>query len=334
MKATDPAHGEAAADTVAIEFPALFVAASEASRRGKAWTKGLAFMETMLVLAGLGIAAVAASSLVALPTMDLANAVSAVIAGAFLGSIFLKVLSRSAGYDDDWYVGRAVAEAVRSESWSYMMRVAPYATDAADEAFAQKIAELLARSREIRHGPVASGAIDSQISGAMIAVRALTLNERRQVYVRQRLRDQISWYNRRAANHRRWSSIWLIATVACQVVAAVLAFSALHEVVMSREMNPPGQSGEVFLRVMSLLGATALAITAWTQLNRDEELAKAYGFSVQELALTVGQAERARTEDQLAAAVAAGEAVIRRENRAWLARRIEVIESTGLGESN
>lgn len=314
-----------------IEYPALFEAASSASRRGKTWFKRLVVLDSGLVLAGLVIGAISVSPLFGVASMNVADFVAAVVAGAFLGSLFLKVMNRNSGWEDDWYVGRAVAEAVRSESWGYMMRIAPYADDTADDAFAGKIADLLARSKDIRVGANANTVMPTQMTDAMAAVRARGLTERRQIYLSERIHDQIDWYSRRAATHRRWGTIWLIATVVCQVLAAVFAFSALHEAVMGSGMNPADDHAQIFLRVMSLLGSGALAIGAWAQLNRDDELAKAYAFSVQELALTAGQLERARTEDQLAAAVMATESVISRENRSWLARRVEVVDSPGHG---
>ena len=89
-------------------------------------------------------------------------------------------------------------------------------------------------------------------------------------------------------------------------------------------------TGEV-LSEASLAASAAIAVTAWTQLNRDDELAKAYGVSLQELLLIAGAAGRATNDEAFAPVVRDGEQAIGRENSVWVARRSERYESPEFG---
>ena len=74
---------------------------------------------------------------------------------------------------------------------------------------------------------------------------------------------------------------------------------------------------------MALLGAVAVAMTAWSQLNRFDELARAYGSALQELLLISAMAEGISSEEQLAETVQDAEEAVGREHRLWVARRTQ-----------
>jgi len=128
---------------VKIEYPALYIAASEASKRGQRLHKLIALAELSLTVAGLAIAAVIGLAVLlevlpgeptfppgipAPPFMPpgTESFVALALAGTFLAAFVLRFVGHSASYDDDWFTGRAVAESAKSDAWRYMMRVPPY----------------------------------------------------------------------------------------------------------------------------------------------------------------------------------------------------------------
>jgi len=309
-----------------IEYPALFTSASEASKRGKRTFQRLTLLELALVLGGLVLAVLASISLAQRTQAhtgmtDPWSTVAAIsTAATFFAALVVKLINRAGHYDDDWYVGRAVAESVRGEAFRYMMRVAPYQTDDADRAFGLAIGQFLKRAEGIRQGVDRLPARPSLITPSMRAVHDLDLTGRREAYLNARIGEQIDWYSKSSAKHRRSERRWFALTVFFQLAAAVFAFLAVHLAVDDEAV------GSFFLRIMSLCGALVLAFTAWTQLNRDEELSKAYAISLQELVLVSDAVERADSDDKLNAAVNDAEAVLARENKSWAAKRAAPID--------
>jgi hypothetical protein len=317
-----------------IEYPALYVAASEASKRGQRLYKWLSIVELLLVIAGL-VVAVGASFLPKGPELPPGippppgeppsgpeRLAVLAMAGAFLGAFVVKFLGHSASYDDDWFTGRAVAETTKSISWRYMMRVPPYQGDDADHHFTLDLASLVRRAGQIRQALDRLPVRPQQISETMRQVRGMSLPERRDFYVTRRLLEQAAWYGRRGAGHRRLASRWFWISVFFQLAAAGIALLALQSV------------DSTLLRLMSLFASAAIAITAWTQLNRDDELAKTYASALQELLLVAETAESVGSEEALADVVAEGEEAIGRENKVWVAKRSERHESPEFGHAD
>ena len=313
--ATEPAgtiDAITAGPTQRIDYPALYVAASDASKSGQTTIKVLSILEIGLTLLGLVIATVAKQ-------VAGASGNGWVIAGSALPLLLapiLKLLASSSGFERDWFNGRSVAETVKSLSWRYMMRSEPYQVVDADQAFTSDLATILRRRPDIRQALNSLPNHPAQITPVMRSVRQLDIAGRRDVYATRRLDDQANWYRRKSASSRRWATIWFWTSVAFQLVAAGAAITAL---VM------PGNS-ELPLTLVSILASASLAGTAWTQLSRYDEMAKSYAVALQEVLLVASLARDFQTDDELNKFVDAGELAISRENSLWVARRLESAE--------
>ena len=229
----------------------------------------------------------------------------------FLLALMIKFLTRSSSYDDDWFNGRAIAETVKSTAWRYMMRVPPFAGDDADDELTSELAALLNDSAGLRHAVRNLPGDAHQLTASMHTVHDLDFDGRRRVYVNRRLLEQAHWYRQRSAKHSRSAGRWFWVAIVCQVLAVLSALLALAAVAAH-------QGSDVITpvtRAMSLLASLAIAVTAWTQLSRDDELARSYAVSLQELLLIAGAAERAKTEEVFAAVVRDGEGAISARER-------------------
>jgi hypothetical protein len=190
-----------------------------------------------------------------------------------------------------------------------MLRVPPFDSDAtANEAFlAQVRAAFLARPR--LHAALASTPMGQhQITPEMTALRHLPVEERRQTYQVRRLTDQARWYQRKSLANRRQADLWFWLTLVAEVAGLGIATSSL--------VVPAVDSWHV----LSLVAAVATAATAWSQLNRHDELSKAYGLAFEELLLIDGLADMADTEEALARVVDEAESAISREHTMWMAK--------------
>jgi hypothetical protein len=318
-----------------VDYPALYLAAADASSRGQRLFKRMTGTELSVTLVALSLGlvlsiAVATGSVPTAIRQGMDAVLGAAVALLFLLALLVKFLNRSSSYDDDWFNGRAIAETVKTLSWRYMMRVPPLDGPDADDQFRAELASLLDASAGLRQAVDSLPSRPQQISQSMRTVRERELPDRRDFYVHRRLLDQARWYRRRSAEHHRRATRWFWAAIVFQVLAVVFALMAVVSVIA-------GQSSDFeapFLRAMSLLASLAIAVTAWTQLGHDDELSRAYAVSLQELLLIAGAAERAQTDAAFGAVVRDGEEAIGRENRVWVAKRAERFKAPDLGTAD
>ena len=288
-----------------IEYPALYQAASQSSRRGQQLFKLLTWIELGLVVLGAGAAAVASLSI-------MSERLVALLAGtAFLLAIVTRLSARARQDDSAWFDGRAVAETVKSQTWRFVMRATPFDQDStADRAFAEHLGRTLRARAGLR---ILADVVPErgQITGQMRAVRNLPIIQRRDLYVAGRIRDQVDWYCRSARRHRRMSARWSILAITSEGLAILTAAVAV------------ANESLALLDLFGVFGALAAALTALNQLGRHEESARAYSLACQELLTIASLAESVRTEDDLAVLVQDAEGAISREHTMWMAKRAE-----------
>jgi hypothetical protein len=295
------------------DYPALYVAASGAAKHGQTVHRRLSLADIGLTTVGLAVILAAAwlQPLVGLPAALLTNLTIVVSALSFLVALLLKFIARASAFDSDWYNGRALAETVKGLAWRYMMRTPPYEAADADRRFSVDLAQLLRRAPGFRQATDRLPARPQQISTLMRDVRRLPIAGRRTYYLTARLLDQADWYQARSVASNRAGTRWFWLSVLLQVAAAALALAAL------------AGGGDALLRVIAVLASVALAFSAWSQLNRYDELARSYATAFQELSLTAAAAGDDGGRASLDELVRDGEEAIGREHRMWVAKRGE-----------
>jgi hypothetical protein len=293
------------------DYPSLFRAADGASRFGQRWYRFLIGAELVLVVLAAGFSV---ADGVVPGSWKAAAAVG--VAVAMAGSLVSRLTSRWRRDDKKWFDGRAVAESVKTESWRYMMRLEPFHDDpTADRQFIAALQETL-RGRPDLIPDVDSG-VASPITTVMREVRALPLVARRDLYLRDRLKDQAGWYASKAKQNREGAQYWFLVTITAQMIALALA--------IVRPSFPVAALG-----VIAFLSAAAAAATAWGQISRHDELSRSYGLAAEEIRTLSGLAEIARTQDELAEIVELGELSISREHTMWVAKRVEALSASQL----
>jgi SMODS and SLOG-associating 2TM effector domain 3/SMODS and SLOG-associating 2TM effector domain 1 len=286
------------------DYPALYQAASDASRDGQNTYKRLVQADLALVVTGAMLGALA----FLVPT-SYAAYFAAVAAIVLLGSVVAKYVNRQRTDDKEWFDGRAVAESVKTLTWRYMMRLEPFEDDTTCD---QKFIDELDATREARSGlqyrvgSLGEGA--EQITPRMREVRKLPVEERRDLYVKERLEDQARWYGKKSEDNRRIANRLFWAALAAQFVALALA--------VWRVASPSAG-----LSLVGPLLALAAAFTAWTQLGRNDELSKSYALANQELLSIKALADTVGNEQELVKVVRDGEGAISREHTMWIAKR-------------
>jgi anti-sigma-K factor RskA len=212
--------------------------------------------------------------------------------------------------DKIWFDGRAVAESVKTATWRFMMRVAPFHKDSdAETLFLADLKEIReARPHLGKHLASAMNADGSAITNFMKERRSSSLEERREFYVTARIRDQRTWYAKKAKWNVNTGAKWFWAIAILQVVIVILA-------IVQAASGGPG------INPIPIVTTCAAAMAAWSQMKRHEELAQSYALAAQELEEIEAIANNQAGEEAFAQIVEQAENSISREHTMWCARR-------------
>ncbi|HEY4380554.1 MAG TPA: DUF4231 domain-containing protein [Acidobacteriaceae bacterium] len=227
--------------------------------------------------------------------------------GAFVSTFILKERK----FEDTWYLGRAVAESVKTRAWSYMMAAQPYPLakppSEVDSAFIADIRKIVHEAPSITIVR-AKGKTRDEITAGMRKVRNSSLPERMTTYLSCRIIDQRDWYSDKSiANANKESNIF-VAVLCSQFVAAIVALMGV--------INNYPVSGSA-----SVLATISSCFIAWLQVKKYQETAQAYSVASRELGLIAALAESITDEANAAKFVEESESAVSREHTLWIARR-------------
>lgn len=288
------------------DLPAVFRAADCSSISAQKQYLWLIFLDLLLVIAS----AVATSFAVASAPMRSWLALFGSV--CFLGGLVVTGLVIRTGYDRRWFQARAVAESAKTMAWRYMACAEPYLEGLlpldADEVFCGELESVLHEHRAIAGGLGGAMATGEQITDGMRRVREATLSVRREVYLRDRLEQQRSWYSKKAKFNERHSDRWLYAIAACQGLGAAAAIALV-------------KWPEVVFNAAGVLAALAAGFMAWLKLKQHQELSSSYGMAAHELGLIRAKFRHVKSSSDLSELVSDAENAISREHTMWVARR-------------
>ena len=297
----DPA-GDLTTDS---NLPALFRSLDEAAveNQRRFWRRyacGLAFL---VVAAGFSAAASVAHG-------DAEGILLGLAAASFLVTVFAEFLNTQSEAEDRWSNLRALAELVKERSWRYAVGGDPYPTDVpdVDSRFSDDLELVLEEARKWGVPPAREG---YQITGAMRDLRARSLEERQDAYLRGRLQDQQHYYMEKAnpagsfrSSLAKKGNLWTSAVLGLGLLGIFVGLGAIL-------------GGWVDL--MPMVAAAAASATAWSKAKQYTATARRYGPTSHALANVRRGAECTSPEDQWCRLVDRAEDAMAREHIQWSA---------------
>lgn len=229
---------------------------------------------------------------------------------ALLGAILVEFWLQSTRPERTWYDGRALAESAKTTAWRYAVGGAPFPAwldaQSADRRLTDRLAALLQDAPASAIGP----AIGAAITTEMRALRGSDLEERRSVYLRERIDEQKSWYATKAHRNESSASRWRIALLVLESAGVLAAFGRA--------------TGRVQFDLAGIVAALGAAFVAWLSLKQHESLARAYSYAANELGIAASRLHNVRDEAEWSAEVDNAEEAISREHIMWRASRSSV----------
>lgn len=235
-----------------------------------------------------------------------------IFASIFLLSIAAMVARYWLKPEQDWYKGRALAESIKTSCWRYCMRAEPFG-DADDVAvrrseFRNHLRAILEANRHIGRNIPPDSAANDQITETMEKTRALPLEERKSLYETHRIREQRTWYAKKASANRSASKRWLRL--------GLLAYSSAIMMVLVRIGYPRWEIWPV-----EPLIVLASSLIGWTQIKKFNELASSYTLTAHEIGIIQGRIKEVDREEDFSDFVNEAEQAFSREHTQWVARQ-------------
>jgi hypothetical protein len=290
------------------DYPALFVMADEASKRGQERFVLLSRLELIFVILAAGLGALISFLAFAGANVAGTRAVAAVSGALLIGAALIRAVSRSTQPTAKWFDGRVVAESTKSLAWRYMTHVEPFnvTTSQSDVLFVDALREVLGERTLGTPTPRQRTSGLQQITAPMHQIRSLSFHQRRSAYDELRLRDQLSWYTTKSATLRRSNDRWFVAGIAFEILALGSAMVLIA--------FPTGPN------LIGIFASATAAATTFSRLRGDSEVADRYALAAQELSM-IRLRLQASNEHTFSDAVKDAEAAISREHKIWAAKR-------------
>lgn len=288
------------------DFPGLYQAADNASVRAQKY---------YLIIIGLDLAFMILGALLAVYNFETTSAklIIYIISGFFLlASLILTIILKSKAYEDTWYQGRALAESVKTLTWRYCMCSELFeinhSKDDVNNTFVGRIRELANEFKELNKILDANMASRLVISNRMESLRDLSIDERKSIYISERIADQKKWYSSKATFNKKKYDFWFVVIVIAQFLSVVTIVALIR--------NP-----SLNWNLVGLFTTISAAAISWLQLKQHQELKQAYTTAAQELNFIEASSNLIHTENELSKFVLDSENAISREHTLWLAQK-------------
>jgi hypothetical protein len=234
-----------------------------------------------------------------------------VIVSLFL-ALITKLTMKIWGWDKKWFDTRSVAESIKTATWRYAMGVKPFGLDLSsqevDKVFTEKIKSIITSMPDIERVISTCLASGKEITDQMREIRAKNVNEKKNIYLKERVQDQRNWYGKKAKYNGRREFFWFIAIIVTESTAIIFAFCMLNA--QCNIFNP-----------IALITTIAGVFVAWTEMKRFRELSQSYALAAQELASAESLISSVTDATTLTTYVDDTENAISREHTMWRAKR-------------
>lgn len=217
--------------------------------------------------------------------------------------------------EESWYRSRALAESIKTSTWRYMMRAEPFVDAKSIEKpraeFREYLREILKTNQQV--GDVIAGdpsSVEEQVTNEMEQIRLTAIEERKEVYRKDRIENQKKWYSDKAKNNKKAFRFWIAATV-CIYLASILS-------VLAQIAYPTWE-----LWPTHTLVVLASAFIGWIQIKKFNELASSYTLTAHEIGIIQSRIDEVNNEEQFSDFVNESELAFSREHTQWVARQHE-----------
>lgn len=287
-------------------MPSLHIAADTAARSNQKSYLWIIRLNYGLIILG-SLFAVLASF------VPQARNVTAIISAIllFLGTLISAML-KTFKLGKKWFQARAIAESVKTLAWRYMTGSNLFEIELspkeADGNFCKKIMEILQNSHDLGHIIAGCQNPNAQITDMMRSIRSKNLEDRKNIYIEFRIKNQLNWYTKKAKWNSRRAFVWLSLGTAMQAMATIAA------ILLASNHNWK-------INLVPLFTTLAMVFISWANVKKHDELSDSYAIAAQELLSALSLSIYIDKDAELCTYVNDAERIISREHTMWVSRK-------------
>lgn len=210
--------------------------------------------------------------------------------------------------DRYWYAGRALAESIKTLTWRYVCRAEPFQGDdgLAKTEFRNKLKQIYEQNKDVCQ-KLTGNIGEVQCTEKMDEIRKLSLDKRVDFYRKNRIKNQLSWYKKKADFNKYRANLFFLLLIATNAIAIILS---LFKIKYYDLVFP-----------IDVMIAIAGGILSWIQAKRFTELSASYALTAHEISLINEQSEQFDNDQDFSVFVGDAENAFSREHTQWVARR-------------
>ncbi len=218
---------------------------------------------------------------------------------------YILVLKR---YDRLWYLARSATESIKTICWRYMMKAEPYDDDTARALLLSELKRILGEVSDICKYFNNGSSDREQITESMDYIRELDFEQRKNIYLTNRIDHQRAWYTNTSSKNKHRGNIWFYVMIAFQICAIS---SAIIRIFVPEWLYYP----------TGIFSTLAASVVAWIQAKRFQDLATSYIFTAHEISIVRAAHSEIKDEKEFSKFVGDAENAFSREHTQWRARR-------------
>ena len=282
------------------DFPGLFCSTDQYSKIAQSRYMMLFRAELIAIVSGGFVGTLSITN------DEWGKGVAALAAFLFLLGLLANIWIRFGRFEQQWYVGRAIAESIKSSTWKYMMEADPFKDSDANETFRNMLLTYIKENRTFITGdmPTAHG---ESITKKMTHTRLLPWQEKLTIYLSERVRDQHSWYEIKAKFNANKNLTYFVILVILYIICIGYYLLLIWE-------NEWFNGAAFFATIIS-------CVLSYISIKRYGELSNSYAVTANEIALVNSRGKEINNSNDFERYVEDAETAFSREHTLWLSRR-------------
>ncbi|MBI5847736.1 MAG: SLATT domain-containing protein [Nitrospirae bacterium] len=227
--------------------------------------------------------------------------------------LILMVIQYKENYVAGWQKARFLSESIMSNCWLFIFKYENY-----DTSYEKALLIFHARIKEMKKEIDINKFLsitktpnnDSDNPKWIMNSFDKNIDDKKNIYIKQRIADQIRWYTKKADYNAINSKVYFLAGLICMVTGMLLTILVLMKYIPN-------------LSYLGFFTTIAASIFSWTQTKRFEELKTTYSVTADELNDFKKLILNSTSEAELREIIFSTEKAISREHKLWFSKVIE-----------
>lgn len=231
----------------------------------------------------------------------------------FVILIILLLVRNIINFEQRWYKYRAVTESIKTTTWKFAMKAEPFnGSDDANDArqYVEYLKNIIKDSKYAIKTETLKNPGEDNFSVSLKSIREISYEQRKELYVEQRIEEQRKWYAKKSLFNKRLGKAWAVA---------ILIFYILSLAMTAYLAKEPTQATSL---PTELITTIISALIGWVQIKKYNELSASYALTAHEIGLIKEQSYYIFGENDFLDFIRDAETAFSREHTQWQARRI------------